>query len=96
MNINDIFKRPVLTEKSLRLARQGWYTFEVNKEATKKDIAGAVKELFNVDPIKVRTMVVEGKTRRVGRARREVKSTSWKKTMIKIKKEQKIDLFDVA
>lgn len=96
MKLNHILKRPIFTEKSLRLARQGWYTFEVDKKATKKDIAEACKKLFKVEPLAVKTMIVKGKTRRVGRYRQEVKKASWKKAMIKIEKDKKIDLFEIT
>ena len=62
----EIIIRPVVTEKSNDELQQGKYTFEVNKKATKVQIANAVEKLFEVKVLKVNTMTVKGKTKRVG------------------------------
>ena len=61
----EIIIRPVVTEKSNDELQQGKYTFEVNKKATKVQIANAVEKLFEVKVLKVNTMTVKGKTKRV-------------------------------
>lgn len=91
-----ILKRPVITEKALTLARSGFFTFAVDRQASKKMIAKAVKDEFGVDVISVATMLVKGKSRRVGRTRREVATQQLKKAIVKLKKDQKIALFDVG
>lgn len=78
----DIIIRPIITEKSNDGLQQGKYTFEVNKKATKVEIAKAVEKLFEVKVLKVNTMSVKGKEKRVGR---NVGMTSdWKKAIVTI------------
>ena len=42
----DVIKRPIITEKSMMATTLGQYTFEVNKTATKVEIAQAVELAF--------------------------------------------------
>ena len=63
----DIIIAPIITEKSNDELQDGKYTFEVNKKATKVDIANAVEKLFEVKVLKVNTITVKGKTKRMGR-----------------------------
>ena len=78
----DIIIRPVVTEKSNDELQQGKYTFEVNKKATKVQIANAVEKLFEVKVLKVNTMTVKGKTKRVGY--HVGKTSDWKKAIVTI------------
>ena len=66
MLAEDIIIRPVITEKSSDAIQSGKYTFEVNKNATKVEIAKAVEKLFEVKVLKVNTISVKGKSKRVG------------------------------
>ena len=63
----DIIIKPIITEKSNVEMQAGKYTFEVNKKATKVDVKRAVEKLFNVKVLKVNTINVSGKEKRVGR-----------------------------
>ena len=78
----EIIVRPVVTEKSNQEMQSGKYTFEVNKKATKVEIAKAVEKLFEVKVLNVNTMMVKGKTKRdrykVG------KTPDWKKAIVTI------------
>ena len=78
----EIIIRPVVTEKSNDELQQGKYTFEVNKKATKVQIANAVEKLFEVRVLKVNTMTVKGKTKRVGY--HVGKTSDWKKAIVTI------------
>ena len=82
MVAEDIILRPVITEKSNDALQEGKYTFEVNKKATKVEIAKAVEKLFEVKVLKVNTMTVRGKNKRVGRY--EGKTPDWKKAIVTI------------
>lgn len=75
----EIIIRPVITEKSNDEMQAGKYTFEVNKKATKVDIARAVEKLFEVKVLNVNTMIVKGKTKRVRYV--EGKTPDWKKLL---------------
>ncbi len=82
MRPEDIIIAPVITEKSNDGMQEGKYTFEVNKKATKVDIANAVEKLFEVKVLKVNTVSVKGKTKRMGRY--EGKTSDWKKAIVTI------------
>ena len=78
----EIIVRPVITEKSNDEMQSGKYTFEVNKKATKVQIAKAVEKLFEVKVLKVNTISVKGKKKRVGY--HQGKTSDWKKAIVKI------------
>ena len=78
----EVIIRPVITEKSNDEMQAGKYTFEVNKKATKVDIAKAVEKLFEVKVLNVNTMTVKGKEKRVGRS--IGKTADWKKAVVTI------------
>lgn len=95
MKLDYIFKKPIITEKSMIEKAQNRYTFEVDTRASKGQIKKAAEEAFGVEVISVKTAKIAGKRRRVGRFRREVKKPDRKKAIIELKKGQKIDLFEV-
>ena len=78
----DIIIKPIITEKSNAEMQAGKYTFEVNKKATKVDVKRAVEKLFNVKVLKVNTINVSGKEKRVGR--NIGKTADWKKAIVSI------------
>ena len=80
MIAEEIIVRPIVTEKSNDGLQEGKYTFEVNKKATKVEIAKAVEKLFNVKVLKVNTINVDGKKKRVGV--HQGKTASWKKAIV--------------
>ena len=82
MRPEDIIIAPVITEKSNDELQAGKYTFRVNKKATKIDIRNAVEKLFEVKVLKVNTMTVKGKEKRVGRY--TGKTSDWKKAIVTI------------
>ena len=82
MRPEEIIIAPVITEKSNDQMQMGKYTFEVNKKATKVEIANAVEKLFSVKVLNVNTMTVRGKTKRVRYV--EGKTSDWKKAIVTI------------
>ena len=89
----DIIIAPVITEKSMSGIADKKYTFKVAKDANKYQIADAVKELFKVDVAKVNTIIVRGKSRRMGRY--EGYTASWKKAIVTLTADSKpIEFFD--
>lgn len=63
----DVVKRPVITENSADLMAKKKYTFEVNTKANKTEIKDAVELVFGVKVLKVNTMNLKGKFKRMGR-----------------------------
>ncbi len=82
MKPEEIIKRPIVTEKSNMDLQLGKYTFEVAKKATKIQIAAAVEKLFNVKVLKVNTMNVGGKQKKVGV--HQGMTSDWKKAIVTI------------
>ena len=62
--------------------QEGKYTFKVNKKATKVDVANAVEKLFGVKVLRVNTITVKGKEKRVGR--NVGRTSDWKKAIVTI------------
>ena len=90
----DIVIRPIITEQSMEDLDIKKYVFEVAKDATKVEIAKAVEEIFGVRVIKVTTLHVNGKTKRVG-ANPQGKTRSWKKAVVKLSEDSKnIEIFE--
>ena len=87
-----ILKRPLVTEKSTLMQDDGRYVFEVAKTATKLEIKEAVQESFGVTVIKVNTMNVKGKMKRIGP--RFSQKRSWKKAVVSVAPGDSITLFE--
>lgn len=88
-----ILLKPLITEKTMRLAEAGQFTFLVETGATKPAIAQGVEEQFKVNAIKVTTSGVKGKTRRTGKRRLVSKTAGSKKAVITLKPGQMIESF---
>lgn len=80
MVAEDIILAPVVTEKSTMDMQEGKYTFKVAKKATKVEIKNAVEKLFEVKVLKVNTMIVKGKEKRVGV--HQGRTSDWKKAIV--------------
>ena len=90
----DIIIRPIITEQSMEDMDIKKYVFEVAKTATKVEIAKAIEEIFGVRVIKVTTINVKGKTKRVG-ANPQGTTKSWKKAVVKLSEDSKnIEIFE--
>ena len=87
MVAEDIILAPVVTEKSNMDMQEGKYTFKVAKKATKIEIKNAVEKLFEVKVLKVNTITVKGKEKRVGV--HLGKTSDWKKAIVTIDTEGK-------
>ncbi len=96
MHLEDIIKRPIMmTEKGNALReRDNVYLFEVNIDANKAEIRNAVETLFNVHVSEVRTLIMRGRMRRMGRG--YAKARNWKKALVTLKKGQQIEIFEGA
>ncbi len=88
-----VLLRPVITEKSMTETNVGRYTFEVVRDADKREIAAAVNEAFKVDVVAVNTSTVKGKTRRLGK--RSGKRSDWKKAVVTLAEGQRIERYFV-
>lgn len=89
-----IVRRPIITEKSMKLAQNHFYTFEVDKNATKTQIGKRVAEKFGVKVLSVNTLNVKGEVKSQKKVRKLYKSTGFKKAIVQIGKGQKIAIFE--
>lgn len=92
MQHEHVIKRPLLlTEKGNALREtQNQYLFEVARGANKIEIKDAVETLFNVKVEEVRTMIVRGRIRRMGRG--HAKTQNWKKAIVTVAAGETIEL----
>lgn len=95
LHLYDVIRRPVVTEKSDGLSADlNVYTFEVDPRANKAQIKDAVETIFDVEVVKVRTVVMPQK---MGRRLRKtyIRRSEWKKAYITVASGQRIDLFGI-
>ncbi len=87
----DIIIRPVVSEQSYDMISHNKYTFEVARDANKIEIAKAIEELFEVKVVKVNTINVKPKKKRV----RYVQGLTrqWKKAMVTLAEGDEIEIF---
>ena len=60
-HFHSVLMKPRITEKASVKVESNVYTFEVSKEATKNKVAGAVKEIYKVSPVKVAIVNIPSK-----------------------------------
>lgn len=96
MIITNIIQKPIITEKSLKDAGMGIFTFEVDKNANKNQIREKIENLYKVHVKKVTTANFKGKKRLVGKKRTPVYEADRKKAWIKLAPSEKIDLFEIG
>ena len=92
MNIYQVLKRPILTEKTDYQRDDNQYVFEVDRRANKLQIKQAVETLFDVEVQAVNTMVMKPKRRQLGR---KVITTrpAWKRAVITLAPGERIQEF---
>ena len=93
MSARDIIIAPIITEKAVAALPEKKYTFRVDKNANKIQIAKAVEEIFDVRVAKVNTITMKGHLRRMGR--NEGYTSDWKKAIVTLTPDSKtIEFFD--
>jgi large subunit ribosomal protein L23 len=92
MELYEVIRRPLVTEKGTTLQAAGKYCFEVASGANKVQIKQAVEKGFKVTVTSVNVMTVRGQERRVGR--KQTVASSWKKAVVTLKAGDKIQIFE--
>ena len=92
-NPYKIIIRPIITEKTAQAAALNQYTFLVNREANKVEIAEAVSYIFDVDVLKVRVSNRAPKFGRWGRKRVQRQSAQ-RKAVVTLPPGQSIEAFE--
>ena len=94
MNIR-VLKAPHLTEKTvIQKDATNQVTFLVDRDANKIEIKRAVETLFKVTVLRVNTVRVFGKKKRMGRF--TGRRPDWKKAMVTLKEGDRIEYFEGA
>lgn len=86
----QLLVRPLVTEKTTKVAEANWLAFEVQTDATKPEIKTAVERLYGVEVERVNTLTQKGKAK--GFQGRAGQRSDVKKAFIKLKNGQSIDL----
>jgi len=93
MQINNILIKPVITEKATALhGQEGTYTFKVGLKVSKNQIKQSLKDTFDVEAYDIKTLVMPGKRKRVGKTARFGTTPMEKKAIFKLKK-GKLDFY---
>ena len=90
MNVHDVIREPLVTEKSTKQEKVRKYSFRVHPDANKHQVQEAIERIFNVKVAKVNTMLIGGKWRRV--RYQPGKTADWKKAIVTLKEGHKIEL----
>ena len=83
MRVQDIIRRPLITEKSTELSGINVIAFEVDRRANKIEVKRAVEQLFEVEVERVQMVNVKGKAKRFGRTLG--KRSDFKKAYVRLK-----------
>jgi large subunit ribosomal protein L23 len=93
VNAHQVIRRPLVTEKSnVGREEQNLVTLAVDPRANKHEIRRAVEQLFHVSVVKVRTMRMPRKLRRVGRTAGH--KPEWKKAIVRLAEGQSIEFYE--
>jgi large subunit ribosomal protein L23 len=93
MDLYKVIKRPLITEKAnLHKELSNQIALEVDRRANKVEIRRAVESLLKTEVLEVRTLNVQGKTRRVGRTKG--RRPNWKKAIVRLAPGKRIEFFE--
>lgn len=92
MNVYQVLKRPILTEKTDYQRDANQYVFEVQRAANKLQIKEAVETIFDVRVQSVNTMMMKSKQRRMGR-KTVVTRSAWKRAVVTLAPGERIQDF---
>ena len=90
---HDIIIKPIITEDSMDKMEDKKYSFKVAVDANKSEIKKAVEAIFDVKVVKVNTMNMKGKKKRVGQ--HVGRTSDWKKAIVTLTEDSKaIEFFE--
>lgn len=92
MRLDDIIKKPIITESALQKVKSSVYAFYVNRRATKHQIKATAEKLFDIKIKSVQTNIRKGKIRKTGKRMIKKRMVNTKIAYIHVSK-GKIDLF---
>ena len=93
MDVYQVLKRPLITEKGTRQKEQSnQMIFEVDRRANRVMVRNAVESIFRVKVLSVKLMNVKGKERRLGR--NVGRRPDWKKAIVRLGPGENIEFFE--
>ncbi len=93
MDKYQIIKRPIVSEKTTKLAEERKYTFEVDRRANKIQIKDAVEAIFKVKVEKVNVINGKPKPKKVGQY--TGLSSAITKAIVTLQDGNSIDIYEV-
>jgi len=84
---------PILTEKTLDLAKEGKYTFRVTRSLNKYKARKLVEDTFGVHVVSIHSMNEKQVVKKTLSGRKKITQPE-KKIIVKLKEKEKIDLFE--
>jgi ribosomal protein L23 len=84
MDLSHVLKGPIVTEKAERQKLAHTYTLQVHPDATKVEIARALKEFYDVDVASVRVLRVRPKVRELGAGKSAMKRHRSKRAIVRL------------
>jgi len=93
MDKYEIIKRPIVSEKTTKLAESRKYTFEVDRKANKIQLKEAIEALFGVKVESVNVINGVPKPKRVGQHSGYTSAVT--KAIVTLKEGNKIDIYEV-
>jgi large subunit ribosomal protein L23 len=90
-NVYDVLRRPIVSEKAVKLSEGNAVAFEISASATKQDVVRAVQAIYNVKPTKINIVVVKGKVKQF-RGRSSGTQRTVKKAYVSLPADAKLEL----
>jgi len=88
-----MFLKPLLTEKTQNLAKEGKYTFRVGKGLTKHEARKLIEEIYGVHVREIWSLKESGEVKKTLAGRKRIVKPG-KKVIVQLKEKEKIDLFE--
>jgi len=85
-------QKPLISEKAIITQSMGKYTFVVDVNASKDQIATEFTKVFGIVPLAVNTVKIKGKVKTNWKNRRPINKPDVKKAIITVGKDKKIDM----
>jgi large subunit ribosomal protein L23 len=88
--------KPLINEKSMALAKGDFYTFLIDLDASKDQVAKIVREKFGVSVLSVKTITRQPKSKNQRTRKGTFMTAKTKKAIVQVGKGQRIALFEEA
>jgi large subunit ribosomal protein L23 len=88
----DIILSPIVSEKSYAAAQNKQYSFLIDTRVDKGEVRKAIEKIFNVKVLRVNTINVKPKPKRLGKT--SGYTSKKKKAIVTVSAKDKIDFFE--